>query len=377
MEEVDILIIGAGVVGLAIAREVARADRRVVILERNKAFGQETSSRNSEVIHGGMYYPSGTLKARFCVEGRRLLYELCEKYSIAHKKTGKLVVAVEEDEKNVLQKLLKLGQVDGVEGLVMFSADQINKIEPNVKGLSAMYSPQTGIIDSHSLMKFYLNSAQDDGAMVVFNAEATAIERKAKGYNVNVKNGGETIKVVARVVINSAGLDSDLVANMAGIDLDKNKYRLHYCKGQYFRVNAAKSKMINGLVYPVPKPKAGGLGIHVTIDLTGSIRLGPDDEYMKDCIKDYSVDSLRAEKFFESAKIFMPFIELSDLTADTSGIRPKLQEEGGELRDFIIHDESDKGLPGFLNLIGIESPGLTASPAIAKYVGDLVENILN
>lgn len=377
MEEVDILIIGAGVVGLAIAKEVAKADRSVVILERNKAFGQETSSRNSEVIHGGMYYPSGTLKARLCVEGRRLLYELCEKYSIAHKKTGKLVVAVEEDEKDALQKLLALGEANGVEDLAMLTVNQIKEIEPSIKGLLAMHSPQTGVIDSHSLMKFYLNSAQDNGAMVVFDAEAVFIEKIAKGYIVNVKNGEETINVEARVVINSAGLDSDRVASMAGIDLDKNKYRLHYCKGQYFRVNAAKSKMIKGLVYPVPKPKAGGLGIHATIDLAGSMRLGPDDEYMKDCVKDYSVDSLHAEKFFESAKIFMPFIELSDLTADISGIRPKLQEKNGEFRDFIIQDESEKGLPGFVNLIGIESPGLTASPAIAKYVGALANAILN
>jgi len=377
MEEVDIVIIGAGVVGLAIAREVAKADRNVIILERNTAFGQETSSRNSEVIHGGMYYPGGSLKARLCIEGRRLLYELCEKYSIVYKKIGKLVVAVETDEKDELQKLLALGEVNGVEGLSMLTANQIKKIEPNIKGLFAMYSPQTGVVDSHSLMKFYLNSAQDSGAIVVYNAEAVSIEKIVKGYIVNVKNGEETIKVVARIVINSAGLDSDKVANMVGIDLDKNKYRLHYCKGQYFRVNAVKSKMINGLVYPIPKPKAGGLGIHATIDLAGSMRLGPDDEYMKDCIKDYSVDSLRAEKFFKSAKTFMPFLELNDLTADTSGIRPKLQEEGGEFRDFIIQDESGKGLPGFVNLIGIESPGLTASPAIAKYVGGLVKDILN
>jgi len=377
MEDVDILIIGAGVVGLAIAREVSRADRNVAILERNLAFGQETSSRNSEVIHGGMYYPSGTLKARLCVEGRKLLYELCEKNSIAHKKIGKLVIAVEEDEKDALETLLSLGETNGVEGLVMLAANQIKEIEPNIRGLFAMYSPQTGVIDSHSLMKFYLNSAQDKGAMAVFNAEAVSIEKIARGYIVNVKNGKETIKITARVVINSAGLDADRVANMAGIDPDKNKYRLHYCKGQYFRVNAVKSKMIHGLVYPVPKPKAGGLGIHATIDLAGSMRLGPDDEYMKDYVKDYSVDSLRAEKFFKSAKAFMPFLKLEDLTADTSGIRPKLQEKNGEFRDFIIQDEADKGLPGFINLIGIESPGLTASPAIAKYVSGIVKNILN
>jgi len=377
MMNFDIVIIGAGVVGLAVAREVAKADRSVLILECNKVFGQETSSRNSEVIHGGMYYPNGTLKARLCVEGRKLLYELCEKYSITYKKIGKMIVAIEEDEKDDLKKLLAFGEANGVEGLAMLTSSQIKELEPNIRGLFALYSPQTGIIDSHSLMKFYFNSAQDNGAMAVFNAEAVSIEKNAKGYVVNVRNGEERVKISARIVINSAGLDSDRVANMAGINLDKNKYRLHYCKGQYFRVNAVKSKMINGLVYPVPKPKAGGLGIHATIDLAGSVRLGPDDEYMKDCIKDYSVDSLRVEKFFKSAKEFMPFLELNDLTVDTSGIRPKLQEKDGEFRDFVIQDELEKGLPGFINLIGIESPGLTASPAIAKYVSGFVKNILN
>jgi L-2-hydroxyglutarate oxidase LhgO len=377
MEEVDILIIGAGVVGLAIAREAAKAGRSVVVLERNAAFGQETSSRNSEVIHGGMYYPTGTFKARFCVEGRHLLYELCEKYSIAHKKIGKVVIAVDKDEKDALQKLCALGKANGVEDLTMLTVDQIKKIEPNVAGLFAMYSPQTGIIDSHNLMKFYLNSAHDNGAMAVFNATVTSIEKIKNGYMVNVKNSGETINVVAKIVINSAGLDSDSVAAMSGIDLDKNKYRLHYCKGQYFRVSGTKSQAINGLVYPVPKPKAGGLGIHATIDLTGSIRLGPDDEYIQDRVKDYSIDSSRAGKFLESAKTFMPFIELKDLTADTSGIRPKLQESGGEFRDFVIRDEAEKGLPGFINLIGIESPGLTASPAIAKYVDGLIRIIFD
>ena len=373
MEEVDILIIGAGVIGLAIAREVSQSNRSVIIIEKNKSFGQETSSRNSEVIHGGMYYPVGTLKASLCVEGRRLLYGLCEKYAIPYKKIGKLIVAVEEDEKNALEKLLVLGESNGVEGLAILSISQISKIEPNVKGLSAIYSPETGIIDSHSLMKFYLNSAQDNGVMVAFNAEVGSIEKKAKGYNVDLNNGNEAIKVAARVVINAAGLDSDSVASMAGIDLDENKYRLHYCKGQYFRVSAVKSRMINGLVYPVPNPKAGGLGIHATIDLAGGMRLGPDDEYMKDRVKDYSVDSLRAEKFFESAKILMPFLEFDDLAADISGIRPKLQEKGEEFRDFIIQDELGEGLPGFVNLIGMESPGLTASPAIAKYVDGLVK----
>ena len=377
MEEIDILIIGAGVVGLAIAREVSASDRRVVVVERYNSFGQETSSRNSEVIHGGMYYPVGTLKASFCVEGRRRLYELCKKYTIPHKRTGKLIVAAEDSEIGDLEKLYALGQGNGVEDLALLDKSSMKKIEPNIKGAHALFSPHTGIIDSHGLMKFYLASARENGAMAVFNAEVISIEKTVSGFGVDVRNGNETIKVSTRVVINSAGLDSDLVAEMAGIDIERDKYRLHYCKGQYFRVNAAKAKMINGLVYPVPKPKAGGLGIHAKGDFAGGMRLGPDDEYTGNRNKDYSVDGSRLDKFFRSANIFMPFIAPDDLSVDTSGIRPKLQEKGAEFRDFVIQDGSNMGLSGFINLIGIESPGLTASPAIAKYVSGLIKNILN
>ncbi|MBN2453529.1 MAG: NAD(P)/FAD-dependent oxidoreductase [Candidatus Omnitrophica bacterium] len=376
MEEVDILIIGAGVVGLAVGKEVAKDNRRVIILERNNSFGRETSSRNSEVIHGGMYYPAGTLKARLCVRGRRLLRELCEKYRIPHRWTGKVIVAVDEMERSALEGLYALGCANGVEDLAMLDAAGLKKVEPNVRGLCALHSPCTGIIDSHKLMAFLLRSARDNGAMVAFDAEAVAIEKIKNGYSISVRNGNDVSKIEARVVVNSAGLDSDMVAGMAGIDVDKDGYRLHYCKGQYFRVNGAKSRMVGGLVYPVPRPKAVGLGIHATVDLAGSLRLGPDDEYMKERVKDYSVDSMRAGKFCGSIKAIMPFIEHEDIVADTSGIRPKLQEAGGEFRDFVIKDESERGLPGFVNLIGIESPGLTASPAIAEYVGDMAERIL-
>lgn len=377
MEEFDIIIIGAGVVGLAIAKELSGTGRNILLVDRNKTFGQETSSRNSEVIHGGMYYPAGSLKANLCVEGRRRLYKLCEKNGIPHKKTGKLIVATEDDEKSALQKLLALGTANGVEDLQILTNERIEKMEPNIVCLYALYSPHTGIIDSHRLMKFYLDSAQDKGVMAVFNALALSIEKEKNEYIVVINNAGEIIKISAKIVINSAGLNSDVVAAMTGIDINKSMYRLHYCKGQYFRISDKKANMLKSLVYPVPKPKAGGLGIHATIDLAGSIRLGPDDEYMPDNIQDYSIDVSKAEKFLQSAKIFLPFIETSDLTPDTSGIRPKLQKPNCEFRDFVIRDEKDKGLPGFINLIGIESPGLTASPAIGEYVKELTKNILN
>lgn len=372
MDEIDILIIGAGVIGLAVARELAQKYRSIVVTERNKSFGQETSSRNSEVIHGGMYYPTDTLKAKLCVEGRHLLYELCQKQGIFHKKIGKLIVATEKEEVSSLDALFDQGKSNGVEDLRIINQKELNNLESNVTGICALYSPETCIIDSHKLMQYFLDTAKKNDVMIVFNSEVIAIEKISVGYKVSLKNGTEITEIKAQIVINSAGLDSDTVAQMAGMDIKKCNYQLHYCKGQYFRVNSNKSRLIQRLVYPVPKPKSGGLGIHATLDLAGSLRLGPDDEYLKSRNKDYSVNSVKVSDFYSSAKKFMPFLEENDLSADTAGIRPKLQESEGEFRDFVIKEESENNLPGFVNLIGIESPGLTASMAIAKYANKLV-----
>jgi L-2-hydroxyglutarate oxidase LhgO len=250
-------------------------------------------------------------------------------------------------------------------------------MEPNISGITALYSSETGIIDSHRLMQYFFDSAKDKGAMVSFNSEVTSIEKAARGYEVLVRNGNEALTLRTRVVINCAGLDSDEIAKIAGVDTKKNKYNLKYCKGQYFRVDSNKSRLVDRLIYPVPKPKSGGLGIHSTLDLAGSMRLGPDDFYQKDRSKDYSVDKSKKYEFYNSAKKFLPFIEEDNLTEDTSGIRPKLQGEGEDFRDFVIKDELESGLAGFINLIGIESPGLTAAPAIARYVNKLARKYLN
>ena len=377
MEEIDVLIIGAGVVGLAVASEIAERDKSIIVLEKNNAFGQETSSRNSEVIHAGMYYPTGTLKAKLCVEGRHLLYEICRKNNVPHRKIGKLIVATEKDETPDLDKLFQQGKNNGVEGLRIINRQEIKEMEPNISGITALYSSETGIIDSHRLMQYFFDSAKDKGAMVSFNSEVTSIEKAARGYEVLVRNGNEALTLRTRVVINCAGLDSDEIAKIAGVDTKKNKYNLKYCKGQYFRVDSNKSRLVDRLIYPVPKPKSGGLGIHSTLDLAGSMRLGPDDFYQKDRSKDYSVDKSKKYEFYNSAKKFLPFIEEDNLTEDTSGIRPKLQGEGEDFRDFVIKDELESGLAGFINLIGIESPGLTAAPAIARYVNKLARKYLN
>ncbi len=377
MDKIDVLIIGAGVIGLAVAKELTKKERIVVVVEKNKSFGQETSSRNSEVIHGGMYYPRDSLKAKLCVEGRHLLYELSQKHNIPYKKIGKLIVATEKEEILGLEALFDLGRANGVEGLKMLSKKELDQLEPNVSGICALHSSETGIIDSHQLMQYFLDEAKNHGAIVAFNSEIIAIEKAPDSYRVSIKNSSEVSQIKTQIVINCAGLDSDMVAGMVGIDIKECNYQLHYCKGQYFRLNGNKARLINRLVYPVPQPKSGGLGIHVTLDLAGSMRLGPDDEYLKGRDKNYDVDIFRRIDFYTSAKKFFPFIEESELQPDTSGIRPKLQGQNETFRDFIIKEETDNRLPGFINLIGIESPGLTASPAIAKMVKNIVKECLN
>ena len=376
MEKVDCLIIGAGVVGLAVANSLAKAGQSVLVIERHDSFGRETSSRNSEVIHGGMYYPTGSLKAILCVEGRRLLYDFCCSHNIPYKKTGKIIVATDHEEIPALEKLFQLGLANGVEGLRLITKEGIKSLEPHVFGVAALYSPETGIIDSHRLMSCLVASAKESGAMVAYDSEFLRATKERDSYEIVIKNGTDELNLTAKIVINSAGLDSDIVAQNAGFDLEKYYYSINYCKGQYFRLSSTKARLLKMLVYPVPKPASGGLGVHATVDLAGGVRLGPDDEYLKLRVQDYSVDPLCRSDFYDSARRYIPFISEEDLSADIAGIRPKLQGPGGDFRDFVISDEAGKGFPGFINLIGIESPGFTASLAIGKKVRNMVVNIL-
>ncbi len=373
MEKIEITIIGAGVVGLAIAFELSKEYKDIFVLERHPAFGQETSSRNSEVIHAGIYYPKDSLKHATCMEGRRLLYDFCIGQNIAHKKIGKFIVAIDKNELSELEALYKHGLDNGVSDLRLLSREELKKSEPNVEAVAAIYSPSTGIIDSHSLMKNFQGLAQSCGAQFAYGAELTAVKKCKEGFLLTVRESkGENFSFLSRVVINCAGLNSDKVAGMAGIE--KEEYRLKYCKGDYFRVHNNKGKYIKSLIYPVPKKDRAGLGIHATLDLSGSLRLGPDDEYVDKIT--YEVNAAKAKAFYESVRTFLPFIELGDLSPDTSGIRPKLQRPGEAFRDFIIKDEADNGLEGFINLIGIESPGLTSSLSIAAMVRKIVNTSL-
>jgi L-2-hydroxyglutarate oxidase LhgO len=363
---VEVTIIGAGIIGLAVASEIGREG--VLVVEKNSKFGQETSSRNSEVIHSGIYYPKDSLKAKTCVEGKHMLYELCEKYSIPYKKIGKLIVATKDSEISDLERLIQNGKQNGVNDLRIISAKEIKKIEPNINAVAAIYSPSTGIIDTHTLMSYFHSRAKERGVEVVYNTEVIEIRKGSTGYEIVVVDAsGERFSFQSDIVINSAGLNSDEIAAKVGFDVERCGYKLKYCKGNYFQVH--NPPPIHHLIYPVPGKVS--LGIHVVMDMAGRIRLGPDVEYI-DRVLDYSVAQERKTEFYNAAKDFLPFLREEALSPDMAGIRPKLQGPNEDFRDFIIKHEEDSGYFGFINLIGIDSPGLTAAPSIAKLVKQLI-----
>jgi L-2-hydroxyglutarate oxidase LhgO len=371
--EITTTIIGAGVVGLAVAAALSETRNGVIILERNPGFGQETSSRNSEVIHAGIYYAKDSLKAKLCVEGRRLLYPLCEQSRIPHRRCGKLIVATDADEENILASIHERARENGVDDLKMLSAGEVRAMEPNVRACAALHSPSTGIISAHRLMRRYFAQAKRNGVQFVPHATVLGIDQRDRGgYRIQVGYpDGQTDSFSSRWVVNSAGLDADRMARSAGIDIDRSGYRLHYWRGDYFSLDVPKG-FIRRLVYPVPQANHVGLGVHATIDLTDRVKLGPDATYLPDRHLDYTVNPASREAFYQAAARYLPGIAVAQLNPEMAGIRPKLQRPGDPAMDFVIAEESDNGFPGLVNLIGIESPGLTASPAIARYVSDLV-----
>ena len=369
MDKVDVLVIGAGVVGLAIARCLAGAGREVVVVERHDGFGRETSSRNSEVIHCGMYYGEDLLKTRLCVRGNRMLYELCSRHGIPHRKTGKIVMATDEAEDARLHAILAQGKKNGVEGLRLMNRGEVAELEQDVCGTLGLYSPESGIIDTHSLMAFLERSAIADGGVVAYGCEVVGVRKGASGYVTDIReSGGSPSTVESAWVVNAAGLSADRIAEMAGIDRMAAGYVIHLCKGEYFRVSSRHRGKLSHLVYPVPSPIH--LGAHAVLGLDGSLKIGPSSFYV-DAI-DYTVEPAHVAEFLEKARRFLPFLELEDLSPDMSGIRPKLYRNGEKVRDFIIREESDRGLPGLVNLVGMESPALTSCLAIAETVKGLL-----
>ena len=368
---IDITIVGAGIIGLAIAAELSDGKRNIYILEKNHTFGLETSSRNSQVIHAGIYYPESSQKAKLCVEGKELLYRLCEDYDIPCKRLGKLVLAVGEMEVGELERLYEQGNRNGVDDLQILSRREFKKLEPNIHGVAALHSPSTGVIDVYSLMRLLHGKAIEKGAHFVFDAEMMGIEKVSNGYKVKVKDREGLSSTTTSILINAAGLGSDRVAKLAGIDIANANYKLHYCKGEYFSVGRVLP--VERLIYPMPGTY--GVGIHITPNVDGRTRLGPNARYVDHI--DYQVEEAQREVFHKSVQTFLPCLDVDDLEPEFAGIRPKLQGPGEGFRDFVIADEKGKGLPGFMNLVGIESPGLTSSIAIAQLIRELVEEYLS
>ena len=369
MADVSLTVVGAGVVGLAVAARLAPRFADLVILERHARHGQETSSRNSEVIHAGMYYPTGSLKARLCVAGNLRLYELCERHAIPHRRTGKLITAATREEQPALERLLALGTANGVL-LRLLTADEALALEPNIRSAGALLSPTTGVVSAHGLMDHLLQEARAAGAVFQPHTELVGIDRSGSDYRLTVRSAGELESFSSERVVNAAGLEADTVAGLAGIDLASASYRQHYCKGSYFSVRAGKAAQVSRLVYPVPGQLS--LGVHAVVDLNGRLKFGPGVEYLPERRLDYSVDEGKRAAFGEAVRHILPGIADEDLAPDISGIRPKLQGPGEGFRDFVIAEESGRGLPGFVNLIGVDSPGLTSAPAIADHVATLV-----
>ncbi len=373
MEQVNVTIIGAGVVGLAVAASVAEANKGIILLERHEGFGRETSSRSSQVIHAGIYYPEGSLKARLCTEGNKLLYQICRENNIPHRPLGKLIVANTIEQENGLQELLERGRQNGAEGLEIISAEQVHILEPHIRCRAALLAPTSGIVDAFSLMRHFESSAKGKGARIAYRCELKTIEKTAEGYKLGVLDvDGQIYHLMTRVLINCAGLESGNMAGLAGIDIDRESYRIRYSKGEFFRVGGGKQNLAKRLIYPFP-PRPGYVGIHTVPDLDGNMKLGPHGYFIKDI--DYRVDETHRQILYESVRAFLPFIEKEDLEPESSGIQAMLQQPGEPVKDFVITHEADKGLPGLINLIGIDSPGLTSSAAIGMLVGKMVREI--
>ncbi len=370
MEKIDTVVIGAGVVGLAIARELAMSGHEVLVLEAADAIGTGTSSRNSEVIHAGIYYPAGSLKAKFCVEGKELLYQYCESHGVEYRNCQKMIVATDQQQLEGLGVIKAKAEANGVNDLRYLSAEEAIALEPNLKTVGALLSPSTGIVDSHGLMLSYQGDAESHGAMIAFNAPVLSIKIENDGIILDM-GGDAPMTIQASQVINSAGLYApDIASKTIGLG-NEFKPKSYVCKGNYFTL-AGKSPFQH-LIYPMPNE--AGLGVHITVDLGGQAKFGPDTQWLDKEIpelEDYPVEPSRGDSFYEAVRSYWPDLEDGSLQAGYSGMRPKLVGPGEEAADFRIDGPETHGISGLVNLFGIESPGLTSSLAIAKHVAQLL-----
>jgi len=356
LADVETLIVGAGVVGLAIARDLSKAGQEVLVLEQHNIIGSETSSRNSEVIHAGIYYPKDSLKALTCVRGKQLLYEFCQSHHVPHQRIGKLIVATTPDQVSTLQQIEAHARANGVEDLRNINGEELRDWEPNLSAMGALYSPSTGIIDSHSYMLALQGDIEAYGGQIAFNTKVESWKRHKSGSFEIHCNGAET--VTSRNLIISGGLHASKLANAETALAPDTQL----AKGNYFKLTAKVP--FSHLIYPVPEP--GGLGVHLTLDLQGQARFGPDVEWVEEI--EYQVDPQRAERFYSAIRTYWPDLPDNSLEPDYAGIRPKIVGQGEPDADFCIMGKNEHGYSGLVMLLGMESPSLTASLAIAEHV---------
>ena len=356
-ERCDAVVIGAGVVGLAVGRALARAGREVIVLERHELIGSETSSRNSEVIHAGIYYPTASVKARMCVAGKKQLYEHCERYNVAHQNIGKIIVATNEDQFETLRAYQAQALKNGVGDLPWLERDEILELEPEVDAQAGVFSATTGIIDSHAFMISLVGDIEAGGGMISFLTDVTDLTARADGVRVTCAE----YELDADIVVNAAGIQAPRMSRFMGGD-----WQTYYAKGHYYALSGTSP--FSRLVYPVAEP--GGLGVHVTLDMGGQAKFGPDVVWQDD--EDYGFDSVNFDRFVSAIRRYYPSLDETRLHPSYTGIRPKLAPAAAPAPDFVIEGPQDTGVPGYVNLLGIESPGLTASLAIADHVVALV-----
>ncbi len=373
MSDINVTIVGGGIVGCAIAAVCGRLGLSAVLLEQEAGLGRGTTSRNSEVSHGGMYYPEGSRKADCCVRGRRLLKKFCQDNGVGYRECGKLIVAVQEDEIGDLEVLLELGRANGVEDLELLDADGVCRLEPEIGAVAALWSPRTGLVDAEGATKAFGRAATESGVQILTSARVENLVKTNGEWRISVRPTGsgrrEGWSHNSDFVINAAGLQADKVASLAGVDVLTRGWQLIKVKGNYFRISGEHAGRINRLVYPVPPADHSSLGVHLCVDLAGQLRLGPDVETVPEGALLYDVDPDRGDSFYLGARRFLPWLKPEDLSPDMSGFRPKLAVTG--FRDFVVKREEGP-LEGLINLIGIDSPGLTSAPALAEDVGRLL-----
>jgi len=362
MEHVDCIVAGGGVIGLAVARRLAVAGLETLLLEREPAPGSQASSRNSEVVHAGLYYAPGSLKARLCVRGRRQLYRYCEERGVAHQRCGKLVVATADEEVGTLRRYVETARRNGVDDLALLTAADVARMEPAVRCVAGLWSPSTGILDSHGYMQALLGDLEAGGGYLACRAEVVGGRLAPHAHRVDVRQGGACSEYQARFLVNAAGLWSQALARrLTGLEAATIPTR-HLAKGHYFTLRGGAP--FRHLVYPVAS--GAGLGIHVTLDLAGGVRFGPDVEWIDEV--DYAFDDSRRDAFAAAIRGYYPDLDAARLQPGYTGIRSKIAGAGEPAADFCIQGAATHGWPGLVNLYGIESPGLTASLAIADEV---------